>query len=323
MIVTATRFALGAAGLLQRRLSIVLFHRVLPQPDALLPDEPDAVRFDEQVRWLADTFDILPAGEAAARLFAGRLPPRALSITFDDGYRDNALYALPVLQRHGVRATFFVTTRHLDGGMMWNDRVIAAVRAWPGERMDLSAHGLDVVSLRDRSAAVRELLPRIKYLPPGQREALSTRLMRDSGAEDVRLMMDAAEIRTLHAAGMEIGGHTESHPILTALPDDVAREEIARNKATLEDIIGEPLQTFAYPNGTPGRDYDARHVTMLRECGYRYALTTAKGTSTHASDPLQLPRFTPWDRQRAKYLARMTLNYFSSPARTTHAPRPG
>jgi len=321
MIVTATRFALGAAGMLQRRLSIVLFHRVLPQPDPLLPDEPDAARFDEQVRWLADTFDILPAGEAAARLFAGRLPARALSITFDDGYRDNALHALPVLQRHGVRATFFVTTRHLDGGMMWNDRVIAAVRAWPADSMDLGSDGLGVVNLADRGAAVRDLLPRIKYLPPEEREALSTRLMRDSGAEDVRLMMNDEEIRTLHAAGMEIGGHTESHPILTALPDDAARDEIVRNKATLEHIIGAPVQTFAYPNGTPGRDYDERHVAMLRDCGYRYALTTAKGTSSRSSDPLQLPRFTPWDRQRAKYLARMTLNYFSDPAHPAAAPR--
>lgn len=310
MIVNASRIALGVAGMVRRRLSIVLFHHVLPHPDPLLPDEPDVERFDAQVRWLADTFEIMPAGEAAALLFAGELPRRALSITFDDGYRDNALHALPVLQRHGLRATFFVTTRHLDGGMMWNDRVIAAVRAWQGPSMDLTADGLGIVDLGDRSVAINTLLPRIKYLPYDEREVLSRRLMTDSGAVETRLMMNPEEIRSLHRAGMEIGGHTENHPILAALPDAEARAEIARNKETLESIIGTSLRTFAYPNGAPGRDYDDRHVAMLRSCGYDYALTTAAGTASSASDPLQLPRFTPWDRTRSKYLARMTLNYF-------------
>ncbi|MEQ8230563.1 MAG: polysaccharide deacetylase family protein [Gammaproteobacteria bacterium] len=321
MIVTASRLALDAAALLQRRLSIVLFHHVLPAPDPLLPDEPDIARFDEQVGWLARTFEILPAGEALALLYAGKLPRRALSITFDDGYRDNLEHALPVLQRHGVRATFFVTTRHLDGGMMWNDRVIAAVRAWPEDTLDLREHGLGEVALEgDRCRALHALLPRIKYLPAAEREALSLALLAASGAADTRLMMNAEEIRALHAAGMEIGGHTDGHPILAGLADAGARDEIVRNKDTLERILDAPLDIFAYPNGTPGRDYDTRHVAMLRECGYRYALTTAAGTANTLTDPLQVPRFTPWDRERARYLARMTMNYFRPAEYAPEAP---
>ena len=318
MIVSTFRLALSAAALLQRRLSIVLFHHVLPRHDPLLPDEPDVARFDEQLGWLAETFEILPAGEALDRLYAGELPPRALAITFDDGYRDNALHALPVLQRHGLRATFFVTTRHLDGGMMWNDRVIAALRAWPEDRLDLRPHGLGEVDLRgNRSAALHALLPKIKYLPAIEREALSTHLLSESGADDVSLMMNAEQIRVLHAAGMEIGGHTESHPILTQVEPAQAGAEIKGNKLALESILGAPVDIFAYPNGTPGRDYDARHVAMLKECGYRYALTTAAGTASARTDPLQIPRFTPWDREQSKYLARMAFNYFR-PA--TYAP---
>ncbi|MEX2481035.1 MAG: polysaccharide deacetylase family protein [Gammaproteobacteria bacterium] len=310
MLITATKVALNLAALVQRRLSVVLFHHVLPTLDPLLPHEPDRTQFAAQVEWLCDAFNVLPAGEAAALLYAGKLPPRALCITFDDGYRDNVEHALPILQRYGVRATFFVTTRYGGGGMMWNDRVIAAIRAWPDEAMDLSVYGLGIIDLaQSRAAAVDALLPKIKYLPFAERERMSAALLEASGAGPSRLMMNEEEIATLHAAGMEIGGHTESHPILTSLPEADAQAEITRNKSVLESIIERPLTTFAYPNGQPGRDYDARHVAMLRESGYRYALTTAAGTANAATDPLQIPRFTPWARSPSKYLAQMLQNY--------------
>src|SRR5690606_36020201 len=108
------------------------------------------------------------------------------------------------------------------------------------------------------------LLPRIKYLPFTERERLSTALLEASGAAVSRLMMNEEEIASLHSAGMEIGGHTESHPILASLPQADAQAEITRNKTSLEDILGEPVVTFAYPNGQPARDYDAEHFPMLR-----------------------------------------------------------
>ncbi len=305
------RTVLGAAGLAQRRLSIVLFHRVLSAPDPLLASEPDSARFAEQVGWLSANFNILTVREAAERLFAGTLPRRALCITFDDGYRDNADNALPVLQRCGVPATFFVTTHYMDGGMMWNDRVIEAIRAWPEPELDLgTGAGGRMMLPAERGAAVDPALAGLKYQPFAERERLASALLERSGASERRLMMNPAEIRRLADAGMEIGGHTESHPILCAIDDAEAHRQIAANKSTLEDILGEPIVTFAYPNGRPHRDYDARHVAMLRECGYRYALTTAPGTARSDSDPLQIPRYTPWNRTKGKYLVRMLQNYF-------------
>lgn len=297
--------------MIERRLSVVLFHRVLSAPDLILADEPDVDRFASQISWLRDSFEILLLKEAAERLFDGSLPPRALSITFDDGYRDNAENALPILEAAGVPATFFVTTRYADGGMMWNDRVVEAVRHWTGSEIDLEAHRLGRYQLSDgRAATMEALLGRLKYESPERRDALATELFEKSGAPERRMMMNAEEIRRLHAAGMEIGGHTHSHPILRTLSAEQAREEIATNKAQLEAVIGEPLVTFAYPNGQPGRDYDTRDRNLLEACGYRYACSTSPGTATGASDRFQLPRFTPWDRTRGRYLAHMLQNYF-------------
>lgn len=318
MLEGAWRLAFRVAAGFDARVSMVLFHRVLATPDALLKDEPDIDFFESQVRWLRDSFNILPVREAAHRLYAGTLEPGTLCITFDDGYRDNADNALPVLQRLGVRATFFVTTAYGGGGLMWNDRVVEAVRRWPHAEMDLTDLGLGRHAFDGgRSTVLAALLGQLKYKPYGERDALATALLGRSAAPHARMMMDETEIRRLHGAGMEIGGHTVSHPILSALDDRDAVREIVDNKTRLEEIIGEPIVTFAYPNGRPQRDYQARHLAMLRECGYRYAVTTAPGTAHRGTDPLQMPRFTPWDRSRSKYLARMLRNCFQRAEQVT------
>lgn len=311
MIDIGCKLALLTAALLERRLSIVYFHRVPATPDPLQPGEPDCARFRARVRWLRDGFRVLPLVEAVRRLYAGTLPPRALAITFDDGYRDNVTNALPILTELGVPATFFVTTRYLDGGMMWNDRVIEALRAWPDDDIDLRPYGLESFALRGaRVAALPGLLEKLKYLPHADRERAASDLLARSGATVSGLMANADEIRRLRAAGMEVGGHTVSHPILCSLPLAEAREEIATNKAELERILGEPVVCFAYPNGRPGQDFAAEHCALLAELGYEFALTTAAGTAHPRTPRFQIPRFSPWDDSEAKYLGRLVMNYF-------------
>jgi peptidoglycan/xylan/chitin deacetylase (PgdA/CDA1 family) len=106
---------------------------------------------------------------------------------------------------------------------------------------------------------------------------------------------------------MEIGGHTVRHPILTETPDDQARDEILRGRAALEGLIGAPVKVFAYPNGVPDRDYDLRHVAMVREAGFRCAVSTAPGPVCRGRDDFQWPRFTPWDAGDAAWFARLML----------------
>jgi Polysaccharide deacetylase len=108
---------------------------------------------------------------------------------------------------------------------------------------------------------------------------------------------------------MGIGAHTVTHPILACLNTGEARSEIASGDH-LSALTGRTIELFAYPNGFPGRDYTAEHVTMVRDLGFRAAFSTARSAASTDSDLFQLPRFTPWDRAPEKFLRRLVLNYW-------------
>jgi peptidoglycan/xylan/chitin deacetylase (PgdA/CDA1 family) len=293
-------------------LTVLFFHRVLGVPDPLLPDEPQAAEFERLVRWLRGQFRLLPLGEALQRQRDGRLPAGTAAVTFDDGYRDNLDVAAPVLQRHGVPATLFVATDFIDGGLMWNDRVIEAVRASPLAALDLGALGLPAVDLSGpvrKRAAVVALLSALKYRPPAQREADVDAFVRLSRATALpRLMMNAGELRRIAELGFDLGAHTCSHPILAQLPDDEAQRELQGSRERLEGLLGRPVRLFAYPNGRAGRDFDARHARIAAAAGFDAAFTTEPGVCRSDSDRWALPRFTPWDRRPGAFQLQLLRN---------------
>lgn len=236
------------------RLNVLIFHRVLAQPDPLFPDEVDAARFDEILGWVKSWFNVLPLDEAARRLADGSLPARAAVLTFDDGYADNHDIALPLLRRHGLPCSFFVATGFLDGGRMWNDTLIESIRrsALPtldlrglqdGRGDDLGLHVLGDTA--HRRAAIAALIGRVKYLPPEPRLACVNAIAtRAEVAPPDDLMMTGAQVRALRAAGMQIGAHTVSHPILATLQPQQAADEIARSRDVLQALLGEKVGLF-------------------------------------------------------------------------------
>lgn len=292
------------------RLSILIYHRVLPKPDPLMPGVPDIVLFRRHMTLVRRFFRVLPLGRAIDLLKRRALPPRSACITFDDGYADNVECALPVLQSLGLTACFFIATRYLDGGQMWNDQLIEYVRVAPGTCLNLSAFGwgrLPIESLAARRAAIDCLIQHLKYQPLAQRHAIAAQL---APAQSKPLMMTSEQICVLKQAGMEIGAHTDSHPILRVQDDKDAYADILLGKERLERLLNTPVTLFAYPNGKPGVDYDQRHVAMVRSLGFEGAVSTAPGAAGWRDDLLQLPRFTPWERDRARFLLSLLRNRY-------------
>ena len=302
------------------RLTAFIFHRVLPEPDPLQPELPDVAGFEQSLDWIGAQFRVLDPRLACERLVAGGLPARAAILTFDDGYRDNAELVAPILHRRGWPAAFFVATGFLEGRVMFNDRIIEALRATRAAEIVPAAIGLDAApalpldGLPARREAIARLISAIKHLPAPRREAAVACLEDCLGAGATRSpMMDAAQVAGLQAAGMTLGGHTRHHPILAMLEPGQAQEEIAGGFDDLREISGESPTLFAYPNGRFGPDWQAPHMSMVRRAGFAYAFSTDPGAADRRSPALALPRFTPWDRSRLRFQARAWGNLLTRP----------
>jgi peptidoglycan/xylan/chitin deacetylase (PgdA/CDA1 family) len=294
-----------------QRLTTLIYHRVLPELDFMRPSEPDVAQFAWQMELLSKFFQPIGLQEARQRLTDRTLPERAVCVTFDDGYADNAELALPILKKYGVPATVFIATRFLNGGRMWNDTVLESIRHMPGDLLDLKEVGLGtykISSQDERRQSANKLLTDIKHMKISRRQEITDYVSGLSESLPDDLMMTDLQVKKLSKAGIEIGGHTHSHPILSSLNESDALSEIQHGKRHLENLIGESVSSFAYPNGRPSRDFLPIHRNIVADLGFSIAVTTQPGVASNETDVLMIPRFTPWDKKPTKFLARLLLN---------------
>lgn len=294
-------------------LSILIYHRVLATPDPLRPGEVDATVFEAQMHHLSKNCEVVPLLEATTLLKQGKLPRRACCITFDDGYADNFTVALPILEKYRLPATIFIATAYLDGGRMFNDTVIDLIANVKEQSLDLRDIGLGNFVLdcdTSRRDAIDALLAKLRYVPLQERETLTAQIRKLAGSEEMLIdtMLTTEQVKMLPGRGIEVGGHTDAHTILTTLGTEQSYAEIQRGKCRLEAIVGKPIRAFAYPNGFPHRDYADEHVRIVKKLGFEVAVTTAAGVARRDSDIYQLPRFTPWDKGMLMWSARLVKN---------------
>lgn len=305
-------FSLASPSGSRARLSVLMFHRVTSMPDPMFPGEMHAERFDALCGWLSGWFNVLPLDQAALQLKTGTLPARSACITFDDGYADNHDVALPILKRHGLSATFFIATGFLDGGRMWNDSLIEAVRASQQPELDLTELGLgrhSLTSFVGRRQAAEALIRQVKYQPMSVRVDVGDQIARLAGVKlPTDLMLRSQQVVALHRSGMQIGAHTISHPILATLDAVAVRTEVKGSKDRLEELLDERVGLFAYPNGKPKEDYSPINLELVRSLDFDAAVSTEWGATRYGDDLMQIRRFTPWDVSRQRFGLRMLAN---------------
>ncbi len=195
------------------------------------------------------------------------LPPRPILLTFDEAYHTLRTIVRPILARYAIPAVVFA----------WSEPIERRRLVW-----------YDAVARASGEAEVE----RVKGLPYEQWRALLAEHVVAVRDDDPNAPLTVDELRALAALpGVEIGGHTVTHPILAMAGRAQQREEIVANKVSLEAWTGRPVRAFAYPNGEPGADYTADAVALVAEHGFDFGFTTRYGFATPDESPLERSRF--------------------------------
>jgi peptidoglycan/xylan/chitin deacetylase (PgdA/CDA1 family) len=275
--------------------------------------------FDEQLAVLRRCRYPLPMSEFVVKIEDGTLPDNAVAVTFDDGYVDNVRAARPRLAANDVPATFFVVSGTIGSAReYWWDELARAVLladlpvdgeiAIASERYRVSLPARVAADetgwhafqepRTERHGAYMDIWQRLQTASPEVRDA-SMQALRElfspAPARGEDLPMTCSDLGALAADDrFEIGGHTSTHPPLTALAPAARRDEILKGKLACEQAIHRPLRGFAYPHGA----WDADCRSAVSECGFAWACSTESRSVPRSDvDRYALPRLwvRNWD----------------------------
>ena len=280
--------------LTKSQVGILLYHSVSPSHANwnLKPLNPPS--FERQMEYLRQNYEILPLDRLVQYIRQGTpLPEKAVVITFDDGYKDNYLYAYPILVKHGIPATIFITTGHIGSSkLFWFDEVKYLVQLTPLNQLDLDELGS--YPLRTEADRFRNSLiisRKLRKLPEESKRGLIGKLINtcqvdipDNLGEALFLSWD--EVREMSEDGISFGAHTVTHPVLTNLPLERARWEIVQSKKDIEEELGKEVTAFAYPFGL----FNAEIAGLVKESVFTSAVTTESELVNRMANPYELPR---------------------------------
>jgi len=273
---------------------------------------------------MADQSELLASGrtieQVRERLAEDRPGPHFVCFTFDDGYRDNLKYALPVLRKNQCPFTLYVPTALVDGiGEVWwqaLEDIVAAQEAIALEVDGGETSYLPSATVEEKYAAYDLLYRRMRAMPEPERVVLIRELATQYGFDLQRhcreLIMDWGELRTFANEQLcTIGAHTVHHYELAKLPIEQARAEIEQSMKVLEAQFGKRPTHLSYPIGgtaSPG----PREYKLARDLGLRSAVTTIPGGvyRKHRDTLTALPRVS----LNGLFQARRYVDVFATPA---------
>jgi peptidoglycan/xylan/chitin deacetylase (PgdA/CDA1 family) len=293
--------------LMPRRMLVLAGHCVSAPTCATLPKDMKIRGADLEriLRWLARRYDVVTMAEGVRRIESGDGRRSIAVLTMDDGYRDNRAELVPILEKLGLGATVYLESRPLDKRRAnWTHKLF-----WCLDRMEAESfiHRYTEIAKADKNGSIvlNQLVPHgeattyhvkrvLKYeVDPAERDRSLDVLFAELGGVDRdltdALYMTWEDARALDAAGVELGGHTVSHPILSKLAPEAQAAEIAGCARSLERELGRAPASFAYPFGRRW-DFDARSAEAARAAGFTSATTTHAGVHVKGGDLYRIPR---------------------------------
>jgi peptidoglycan/xylan/chitin deacetylase (PgdA/CDA1 family) len=275
--------------------------------------------FESQVNFLNRHYQILPLPDLVGRLSRREpIPPNALALTFDDGYRDNYTLAYPVLKKFGVPATTFLTTNYIDQvAIPWNAELSHAIKKTRQPRLVLAFNShdevIDIQSEQARILALDRLLAILRHIPDAEKQQKLRDIYNQLKIKDFSdlegMMMTWDQVREMKRNGISFGAHTVRHPILTRIPIEESRKEMEDSRSKLETELDDAVELFAYPNGK-AQDFNEFHKALAKDAGFKAAFSTLHGMNTTETDPFAFRRGGPSEQTLPEFALKLALYRF-------------
>ena len=281
-------------------LSILYYHHVFADNEPYHPDDINAQDFERQIDYLQKHFNIFPLKIAIDLLRQKQLPPKALVISFDDGYQDNYTIAAPILEKLNCPAIFFIATEGVEKGYLWNDEIEQAIKNTTKETVSnkINGYSLSLKTQSEKTIAFHSLVNSLKFQSNKQRSIKITCLLEELNVSTfTKTMMTTKQLSDLYSRGFDLGAHTHSHTILATETNENVQQELLKNKNILENITNQSVDFLAYPNGLEGRDFSGTHCNIAQNIGFKAAFSTNDGSSINSTNMYKIPRFMPYRKQ--------------------------
>lgn len=306
--------------LMPTRLTILFGHCVdAPTINGFLsPDmKIGAENLARKLRWFGKRYDLVTIGEGHRALASGAARRSCVALSMDDGYRDNHSDLLPILERTGARATVFLESRPLDERRVnWSHKYFWVLAQHGAEHF--ARQYLLAAEDRETCEKLRRLLEEdtdlvyqvkriLKYEAPVEdRDRTTDRVFLEAGGDEAalcdQLYMTWDDARALQAAGVELGGHTVHHAILSRCDQSEALSEVRGCADSMRrELPGWEPETFAYPFGRRW-DYDEASVEATRQAGWQRGVNTHAGTNGPGAEEMELRRIPIDDSSRMHLL---------------------
>jgi peptidoglycan/xylan/chitin deacetylase (PgdA/CDA1 family) len=279
------------------QIAIIIYHRVYPKRDSWSLESLSPESFQKQIEYFCRGYEVLSLERLAQGLKQGSgLPAKGVVITFDDGYRDNYVYAYPVIKKFHVPVTIFLTTGHIGSGdLFWWDKVTYAIHHTGATNLHLDKLGnYPTRNGFDKAQSSFLIVERLKHLPEETKQIWIEKLLKICGATipgnlGKELILSWEQIKEMSSDAVSFGAHSVSHPILTNISIEQAKWEIRQSKKDVEEKLGKPVMSFSYPNG----NFNSGISQFVRGSGFTSAVSVLPNDLINRrDDPYELSRIS-------------------------------
>jgi peptidoglycan/xylan/chitin deacetylase (PgdA/CDA1 family) len=244
--------------------------------------------FESVLTELLNIYNLVPIHEIDDYFYKGTSPRSTCHLTFDDGDVSFYLNVFPLLKKFNIPVSLYVSPyMAMTGNNFW----FQEIRGYDLKR--LKEITLRIINRRSENNIAKIPLKYILKSIPVELIYESIRLyQKETGTPPKKAMnMNVEQILELNKSGLvEVGAHTQTHPVLKNETEEKTKTEIKDSIYQLSDILGEKVRYFAYPNGDPEYDFGKREMSILSEIGIRLAFSTKTACMSKYDNPLSIPR---------------------------------